>query len=263
MRWIANLLEKSDLSARGRARVYLLTCLGTLLCIAVAFVFDSYSPAEGWRWGENPLNNVIIPLVLAPPLLFLLLSKLRELAIAHQELLVISATDSLTSCYNRRAFTALVDGYLEKLDARGKEGGLLLIDVDHFKGVNDTYGHDSGDEALKLIADAIKGAVRDTDLIGRLGGEEFSVFLPSTPPGQMRLVAERIRLSINMLEFAPTVDPIPLSVSVGGTAFRSKTTFNDLYRRADKLLYDAKRKGRDRVEIDMAPYDTAPAAMAG
>ncbi len=91
--------HEPDFSPRGRARVYLLTCLGTLFCICVAFVFDSYSFETGWRWGDDPMNNVLIPLVLAPPLFYVLLSKLRELALAHQELLEISATDSLTSCY--------------------------------------------------------------------------------------------------------------------------------------------------------------------
>ena len=251
-----------DFSRRGRARVLLSTVIGTLICIGVAFAFDSYSFEEGWRWGDNPVNNLLIPLLLAPPLFFLLLSKLREMAIAHHELLEISATDSLTSCFNRRAFTALVEGYLEKLEGREREGALLVIDVDHFKSVNDTFGHDRGDEALKLIAQGIRSAVRQSDIVGRIGGEEFSVFLPSTPPGLMKLVAERIRLAVTELKFAPDGKQYDLSVSVGGAAFRFRTSFADLYGKADKRLYDAKRNGRNQVEFDLSLHERPQAAIA-
>ncbi|MBE7186380.1 MAG: GGDEF domain-containing protein [Methylobacterium mesophilicum] len=245
--------SRLDLSARGRARVVVLTALGTLLCIAVAFAVDSFSVETWtWHWGSDPVNNLVIPLLLAPPFFFFLLNKLRELAEAHHELLVVSATDSLTSLLNRRAFTALVDAYLEKAEARlaRTTGGLLVIDVDHFKAVNDSFGHESGDEALKLIADTIRSAVRETDIVGRLGGEEFCVFLPSGTVDATKQMAERIRLAVRAAPFAPEGKTHPLSVSVGGAHFEWKASFSDLYRHADRKLYSAKRNGRNRVEID-------------
>lgn len=244
--------KRLDLSARGWGRVVLLSGLGTLVCIFVSFAIDSFSFETGtWRWGTAPWNNAIIPLVLAPPFFIYLLSKLRELAIAHHELSIVASTDVLTSCLNRRAFTAMVDAYLERVvgEEAKREGALLIIDVDHFKNVNDNFGHESGDEALKIIAQAIKGVVREIDLVGRIGGEEFSVFLPGTDANRTQLIAERIRAAVSTVEFYPTGNRCDLSVSVGGATYDRQATFSDLFRQADQRLYAAKQNGRNRVEI--------------
>lgn len=249
-----------DLSARGKARVYVGTILGTLFCIVAAFAIDSYSFETGtWRWGANPINNLVIPLVLAPPFFFFLLSKLRELSIAHHELMNVASTDALTSCLNRRAFTALVDGYLERVEKQQdlSGGALLVLDVDHFKAVNDNFGHETGDEALKLIAGTIKSTVRDIDLVGRLGGEEFAVFLPSSDPARTAIVADRIRAAVRTAHFAPHGRRHELSVSVGGATFYPPATFAALYRAADERLYAAKNAGRDRVDITRYGSDIA------
>jgi len=248
-----------DLSATSKVRVALLTVLGTLACIAIALTIDSFSTTGGWQLQDRWTNNILIPLVIAPPFFLFLLVKLRELAIAHRELMVVASTDSLTSCLTRRAFTALVDGYMERL-ARGapKEGALLIIDVDHFKAVNDGFGHESGDEALRVVAKAIKSAVRDIDLVGRMGGEEFSVFLPGVDDTVSRSVAERIRRAVNAAEFEAKGRRCALAVSVGGATFQGETTFSELFRSADERLYEAKRKGRNRVEF--APVENAAVA---
>ena len=230
--------------------------LGTAFCIAVAFVVDGYSISDGgWRWeGKQPLNNLLIPLILAPPLFVLLLSQMRQLAIAHRELLTLATTDSLTSLLNRRAFTEMVDGYLTRVEeaATPVSGALLVVDVDHFKQVNDRFGHDSGDEALKAIAAAIAGVVRETDLVGRMGGEEFVVFLAGQPADRVRPIAERIRTSVCDTEFVVRGVRHPLSVSIGGAVFDHSAPFKDLYRLADEHLFGAKRNGRNRVQLAYA-----------
>lgn len=234
------------------ARVYALTVLGTVACIAFAFGFDSYSwDTGGWRRGTDPLNNLVIPLLLAPPFFFVLLAKMRQLAIAHTELMTVAATDSLTSLLNRRAFTEMVDGYLKRVEdsAVRSRGALLAIDVDHFKQVNDRFGHDSGDAALKLIANTIDACVRETDLVGRMGGEEFCVFIPGHSHEQVSVIAERIRAAVSSAPFTPDGRPCQLSVSVGGVVFEEEASFCDLYRSADERLYSAKRNGRNRVEL--------------
>jgi diguanylate cyclase len=241
-----------DFSAVGRGRIVVLSTLGTLCCIAVAFGIDSYSFETGtWRWGSQPLNNVIIPLLLAPPFFGYLLSKQRELAIAHRELMVVASTDPLTSCLNRRAFTAMVDRYLDRIAAQeaGHSGALLVIDIDHFKTINDRFGHVCGDEALKAIAQAIRQALREFDIFGRIGGEEFSVFLPGVSPDRAGIVADRIRTEVLATELNLGEESCRLSVSVGGVTFDRETSFSELYRRADQRLYEAKRNGRNRVEI--------------
>jgi diguanylate cyclase len=229
-----------DLSARSWTRVILLTIAGTLCCIVFAFTFDSYS------FQEN-----LWPLLIAPPFFFYLLSKLRQLAIAHDQLLVVASTDSLTSCLTRVAFTTLVDAYLERVDRQEwrRVGALLVMDVDHFKNVNDNYGHDAGDEALKLIVQSIRSTLREVDLVGRIGGEEFSVFLPGILPDQVFVVAERIRETVKAAIFCPAGAPHKLSISIGGATYLRSTSFSELFKLADKRLYEAKRNGRNRVEL--------------
>lgn len=230
----------------------LLTVIGTIVCIVVALAFDGYSFADGsWRWGASPWNNVIIPLLVAPPILYFLLTQMRQLSVAHHRLEIVASTDSLTSCLNRAAFATLVEAYLEKFadSPRHSQGGMLIIDVDHFKRINDTFGHDRGDEALKLIANSIRGVLREVDLIGRMGGEEFSVFLPGATVEQTRGVAERICHAVEAVSFHPEGERWPISVSVGGAPFAATTTFSELYRVADQHLYEAKRGGRNKVVV--------------
>ncbi len=255
------MVRRLDFSPQGWGRVVVLSALGTLVCIAVAFAIDSYSLETGtWRWGSDPINNLIIPLVLAPPIFGFLLSRQRALAIAHDQLMVVASTDGLTACLNRRAFTTLVDAYLDKIAAEEsrREGALLVIDVDHFKVINDNFGHDLGDQALKVIAQTIKDAVREIDLVGRMGGEEFSVFLPGIDPERTAIVAERIRRAVSSAEFTPDGQKCALSISVGGATFERGASFAELYKFADQRLYAAKRNGRNRVEIHRGGTDAAP-----
>ncbi len=256
-------MRKIDWSARGRARVYALTALGTAICVAVAFAVDSFSLATWtWRWGTEPLNNLIIPLLLAPPFFFLLLNKMRQLSIAHHELAHLAATDDLTSLLNRRAFAEIVEGYLQRMEAYSTRSpdALLVIDVDHFKSVNDRYGHDLGDIALKMVADAISRALRERDLVGRLGGEEFGVFLASAPPERVSDIAERIRQSVSDVNFEPEGDRHRLTISVGGVICERCATFRELYKKADEQLYFAKHKGRNRVELGVCGKPAAKPA---
>lgn len=242
-----------DLSAGSWTRVAVLAALGTLCCIVVAFAVDSYSwETGGWRWGEQPLNNLIIPLLLAPPFFVYLLNKQRQLAIAHQELMAVAATDPLTSCLNRRAFTALVDRYLDRMETQDAtaQGALLIIDVDHFKVINDTFGHDAGDNALIRIAETIRSSVREYDAVGRLGGEEFSVLLPGVTEERAVGLAENIRKRIAATELMLSGKACHVSVSIGGVTFgRRDASFSDLYRHADRKLYEAKQAGRDRTLV--------------
>jgi len=153
----------------------------------------------------------------------------------------------------RGAFTALVEGYLAQLGKASfphKGGALLIVDADHFKAINDTMGHEAGDDALKLIARKIAGLLRTTDLIGRIGGEEFAVFLPGSSPMQAEVVAERIRLAVAEADFVTTTgERKGLSVSVGGAVFDRRLDFADLFRLADRQLYSAKANGRNRVSV--------------
>ncbi|HEY8595531.1 MAG TPA: GGDEF domain-containing protein [Devosiaceae bacterium] len=246
-------LPSLDTSPRGWLRVALWTVLGTIACILATLAYDSYSfmqmaPVDRMR---SVTNDILIPIILAPPLLFFFSSKIRELAIAKHELTRLATTDSLTACLNRGAFTALVDAYLEQVNQpmERRSGALLVIDADHFKAINDNFGHDKGDEALRIISNAIRDIVRGGDVIGRLGGEEFGVFLPGCGIEAAEAVANRIRSTITEAEFTPDGAPKVLTVSVGGAVFAQHIEFSELFRLADQQLYRAKEMGRNRVAL--------------
>lgn len=243
-----------DLSPTSWGRVIAVTIAGTAVCIAAAFFVDSYNFAslspEALRWAK--LTDFFLPLVLGGSFFLFLMWKMRQLAIAQKALTIVAATDSLTAVFNRGAFSMLVEAYLEQ--ARGHSvvnaGALLIVDADHFKTINDRLGHDCGDQALKLIAKTIQGQLRGADIVGRIGGEEFAVFLPGADPSQSWLVAESIRRRIREAEFAPDGRPCPLSVSIGGIAFSGPTTYAEMFLVADRHLYKAKSNGRDQVSFE-------------
>jgi diguanylate cyclase (GGDEF)-like protein len=247
---------KLDLSPTSWGRVIAVTIVGTAFFIAVAFFVDSFnfpylSPEAVWR---AQMTDLMLPLVLGGSFLFFLMWKIRQLAIAQRDLSVIAATDSLTAVLNRGAFSMLVEAYLEQThkQEQTRSGALLIIDADHFKSINDRLGHDCGDQALKLIAQAIKGQLRGGDLVGRIGGEEFGVFLPGVDPSQSWVVAESIRRRIREMDFSPGGRPCPLSVSIGGTSFTGPITYEEIFSAADRRLYTAKSNGRDQVSFDPA-----------
>lgn len=238
----------------GWPRVFLVTIVGTLFCVGVALYIDSFNFAymseEAVR--RAIFTNIFIPTILAGPLLFILMWKMRQLARAHHELQIIASTDNLTAVLNRGAFTMLVEAYLEEAahEARLRQGALLVVDVDHFKKINDEFGHDRGDDALKAIAGSIKQALRAGDMVGRLGGEEFGVFLPGANPDQALTVAERVRSAVCGIDFTAGGMRTVLSVSVGGVIFTEVAPFPTLYAAADRNLYEAKNAGRNRVLIE-------------
>jgi diguanylate cyclase len=157
----------------------------------------------------------------------------------------------------------MVDRYLDRIADKGETapGALLVIDVDHFKRINDSFGHECGDEALKLIAQRIKRALREHDLVGRIGGEEFSVLLPGVSHEHALKVAERIRTEVFSTEMMLAGDHCRLSVSVGGVTFDYNASFSELYRHADQKLYAAKRNGRNRVEMLQGSTSSVAASL--
>lgn len=237
---------------------------GAAFCIATAFFVDSfnfpYLSPDAIRRAE--FTDFFVPLVLASGFIFLLMFNIRRLAIARNELAIIAATDSLTKVLNRGAFLMLVDAYLKDARAQVEQnsGALLIVDADHFKSINDQLGHNRGDEALRLIAQTIKAQLHGADIVGRIGGEEFGVFLPGANRDQTKAIAESIRRQIREADFCPEGTPWPLSVSIGGIAFQGRTTYEEIFGAADRRLYNAKASGRDRVVID---HGAVPTAIGG
>lgn len=166
----------------------------------------------------------------------------------EQELMRLATTDSLTGLPNRRHFMEKLEYELARIKRFGKPACLLMLDLDHFKRVNDTYGHAAGDAVLRHFATLSQSSLREIDLIGRLGGEEFGVLLPGTDMAGALELAERLRLAVAAAPVQVEEDAIPVTVSVGVAAFHPADPHpDDILARADVALYKAKESGRNRV----------------
>jgi diguanylate cyclase (GGDEF)-like protein len=171
-----------------------------------------------------------------------------ELAKDNVEKLAI--TDPLTHLYNRRFFEEKFGDELLKAEAYKLPLSLIMIDIDHFKLVNDTYGHKVGDKVLEVLALILKANVRDKDIVARYGGEEFMILLPGTDKVGAGKVAERIRKEIEETPLTEVGGPEKFTVSFGVTGFpEDGKELNDLLLKVDQALYEAKKLGRNRVVV--------------
>lgn len=159
--------------------------------------------------------------------------------------------DGLTGIFNRRYFDIHMEKMLNNAVQNGKPLSLMLLDIDHFKSVNDTYGHQSGDEVLKQLPPRVIRSIRPTDLFARYGGEEFVVIMPDTSIQNAATVAERIRKAIDAEDFSLPVEPGTLhkTISIGVTFSEHGDTVQTILERADKALYHVKNTGRNKVAV--------------
>ncbi|MDW8363623.1 MAG: sensor domain-containing diguanylate cyclase [Myxococcales bacterium] len=190
-----------------------------------------------------------------------LASLLAACAVGHVErarLRRLAMTDPLTLAYNRRYLDERLPAELERARRTGQPLGLLALDLDHFKRVNDRFGHATGDRVLRAVADRIRASVRRHDVLVRTGGEELVVLMPGASAAVVEPVAERVRraLAADPLDVAP--EPIRLTVSIGAAVWDGIDEPAQLLARADAALYEAKRLGRDRV-VMANPTQPAPA----
>ena len=186
-----------------------------------------------------------------------------ELKRKERALSDLAARDPLLGCANRRAFFDYADQAMREAASRRRPLSLLLADLDHFKRINDTFGHPVGDLALQAFTDACEANLRDRDLFARIGGEEFAILLPGLGISAAMAVAERLRVRTATLRVPTATATVGLRVSIGVAQWRPATdTIEDLLRAADQALYAAKSGGRDRVAGHGIAADE-PAALTG
>ena len=179
----------------------------------------------------------------------------ERLRATYEISLSMALTDSLTGLYNRRYLEVHLDKLLKTNREIKKDLAVMMVDIDHFKPVNDTHGHKAGDEALKIFAERLTENTRSFDMVARLGGEEFVVILPDVSERRTYMVAERLRRAIESTPFDVGAEggPIKITTSIGGAIISHEEEHNvqQVLERADKALYDAKESGRNCVVFEV------------
>ncbi|MDP3178194.1 MAG: diguanylate cyclase [Spirochaetaceae bacterium] len=179
----------------------------------------------------------------------LVMSDITETSLLLDRLATLASVDPLTGTYNRRRFAELAERDLELARRTGANVGILMMDIDHFKRINDEHGHQAGDEVLRAICARCRDALRGTDIFSRYGGEEFAVLLPGNASADAKLVADRLRAKIGGASVDCGGDPVAVTVSIGAFAGvpANGEGLEAFLKRADVALYEAKAAGRDRV----------------
>ena len=174
----------------------------------------------------------------------------RALEKANEQLARLSMTDRLTGLLNRGTWENLIDAEFERYRRYGNATCLVMFDIDHFKPVNDTYGHLAGDEVIKFTAKVMRDSLRQSDSPGRYGGEEFGIILPETDAEGARIICERIRETIQNSTVQTTAAPIQYTVSIGiAPLTNGPENHMQWLQQADEALYAAKEGGRNRVVV--------------
>ncbi len=189
-------------------------------------------------------------------------SSIRDLSVQkklEEELQSLASTDSLTGTLNRRAFLEKANEEVYRSARYDKPMTVAMFDLDHFKQVNDTYGHNTGDRCIVMLTDLVQTAIRQSDLFARFGGEEFVLLLPETELAPALQLCERLRRKVESRPVETDGDPIKITVSVGVADFQQNRTLEEIIAQADAALYTAKRNGRNQVAYGSTVMSEAPA----
>ena len=171
----------------------------------------------------------------------------RTVRRAEKKLADLAATDPLTGLYNRRSLLNMAEQVLAQAGRAGQNTALVLADIDHFKAINDQYGHEAGDRVLVNIGTLLSQTCRAQDIVARWGGEEFLVLLPDTDAAAAWILAERVRKAVTAQPLAPQGAPITATLSLGVAVVHANEPLASAIARADGALYRSKEQGRNRV----------------
>lgn len=192
-----------------------------------------------------------VPLVVAPPISWVLVGMTLRIYRIEEKMRNIASYDSLTGLLSRHAFFESANRSISLANRHKAAFAVLIIDLDHFKSINDRFGHPAGDAVLELFAEVVNSVARRSDIIGRLGGEEFAMLLPSTNTTEAREFCERLHAAIGKAVLKHQNSVIRYTVSIGLTAssFGSLESIENLLAHADLALYQAKRDGRNQTAV--------------
>ena len=235
----------------------------TLTSLNISYALILLGRAAEWYYHPEARNilyaspmstlyfSAILLLEVATALVFLMMNSQRlakSLMLVQQELEKLAASDTLTGLYNRRKLAELCSQEITAARANNQPSTMLLIDLDHLKQMNDTFGHSAGDALINTVVKIIRDQLRPTDIPGRLGGDEFLLILPNTTPETAKMIAEQIRQSVQNQVFYWEDKVLSMSLSIGVAALCDvDTNWNDWLQRADCNLYQAKKSGRNQI----------------
>lgn len=243
----------SEKTTRNWGSTIRITLVGTICCSAVAVAATAllFSGHGGGAFQLALISAGVISAIIAAPLIAALVYEKNKFASLRSEVSRLSSVDALTSCLTGSVFASLIDTFRSggSSNAGKGQGALLVVDVDDFKQINERFGHAWGDEVLRIVAGAIKASVRSGDLVGRIGGTEFGVFLPGASRENAESVAERVRRTISDTLLEPGGRTCPLTVSVGAVLFQEQLEFDELFRTAEAQLTEAKAQGPNNIEF--------------
>ncbi|HWP09417.1 MAG TPA: diguanylate cyclase [Polyangiaceae bacterium] len=222
--------------------------------ILISALSDTQHIVEGLELGANDYvtKPIVMPILTARMEALLRSSELvRRLEVQTELLSKLAAFDDLTGVYNRRSMFHHLEAELSRCRRYGRSLGILMVDIDHFKRVNDEHGHLVGDQALRWVATTLQNELRSMDFLCRYGGEEFCAILPETNRPGVARAGERLRAAIERTLFKQDEVQLSLSISLGGASWAADESNDipDLLARADAALLEAKRNGRNQVRV--------------
>lgn len=208
---------------------------------------DMFRPSEATTMGQVWIAAFAAQLVIyAVGTVFIIVMLVSERTVSVHK--TAASVDPLTGLLNRRGFSEATSRMIEREAKAGRPVTVMIFDIDHFKSVNDRFGHAAGDDVLKVFSDVVVSNLRITDLVGRVGGEEFAALLPCTVEEAV-VAAERVREGFEACGVAVDDAPLETTVSIGIAGGPAQTELEVLMASADTALYQAKRSGRNRVEV--------------
>lgn len=231
---------------KGKREVWLFTAIITAMTVLIPLVIVAAAlgllgEADRVRFTASMLTIAgLIPLLITPPLAYVILNMLR---VQHDMIRRVDARimfDMMTGLYNRNHF-------LDRMRASQESGPIMIVDADHFKTINDSHGHAVGDEALRILANAVQQCVGSDGIVGRLGGEEFGIFMPGKDAAAGHAMADAVCAAVRALTPLLAGNQVKLTVSIGCSFHRTTNVIGHSLKQADDLLYRAKAEGRDRA----------------
>lgn len=208
---------------------------------------ESKKKVDELRFAQSVVLYIVI-VTLFVEAFFIFLPMVKRVSVYASKLQFEVNHDVLSGLLNRRAFMTLSERFFSSARRYQTALSVIMLDIDHFKNINDTHGHDVGDLAIKWLADKLRDDLRDSDCVARVGGEEFALLLPNTDIESAVLVAEKIRVNIECSRFELKGTDIPLTTSAGVSCIdKDDISFETILKRADNALYKAKHKGRNCV----------------